>query len=732
MSSDLEDNIPAMRPRIWYCSWFRCAQAFCQRSELAEHIEQVHFKHILAVKTQYWDDYLRASQGWSGTSDRWKANVPSQPVKQTQEMAQDSPRHHPTPHSTTSPSTPPKPRAPIPRSVPRPCSSSQRSPTAFPPITTPSESSPKCPLVAFKVTPEPGPSSQSPASIASLSFHSRSLKRRRTASFASCAAQSSPMSTPSVSSMPPSPALSNMITDAINAAGRINAGTLSPSPEKATAARRSKPLAPSPLSNGTGSSASGRPVVPIPRRTNLGASPTPSGPRSLVDVLNSNPNSPTTVLRASSSFHSPGFGKGAAYLHSPAAASVASAQAVEDALTQLRSPNLQISSARSQSNSQSTSHVRNLQLLSQSGSWIDESQSASSSDVKQHPHPSQLSAEPGSYCGSHAVESEHSQFVPRGQSVGSTTEASVVPSSSQPVKPIAPIPRTNRSKITALSQPQSQTQHQHQSPPPPVAAAPIPRILRSRSKTPAPASALPSQSQRVPILRRTIRSRASSAVPSANADTQTRGNGIQKRPSSKPPSAGPERRSSRARSKPLSVGSTGAGVIEEGRVASGGLPAVDEHPDDETSRAASGPDTAANHGHESAHVPATSGQSQGGAGFRSGKLHVPVPRRTRAHSRSQSQSNIAPTPPQLPSQVQSQSRNPVKEELDPALPMDVDSSSLSRPQPETHLKKATNGDGAADSSQGSGKGYVEGYGFDMGSIVLQTQAPYKWSQTPSP
>ncbi|KAH9851095.1 hypothetical protein C2E23DRAFT_832516 [Lenzites betulinus] len=719
------DNVPATRPRIWQCNWFWCPKMFRERSELAEHLEQVHFNNIVAVKTQYWNDYLRASQGLSGGSDRWKVNVTSQSTVETNtQTTQDSSSHNLTPQLSPTSDTSLKPRAPIPRNLPRPPAGSQQAQAASQPTTTRPQTSPKRPFVDSEGSSphrgsQPGASSQSPASIASSSSESRLLKRRRTASFASCAAQSSPMSTPSVTSMPPSPALSNMITDAINASGRINAGTHTPSPDKTATARGLRPFPHSPLSNGTDSSRSGNGVAPIPRRTHRGVSPTPSGPRSLANVLNNIPGSPKPALRATPSIHGPGLMKGVAHIRSPAATSVASAQAVEDALTQMRSPSSRTSPAQSHSTSQvwSTS-----QAGSQNNIGTSESQTTSSSAPTQHPPSSQLSAELGSYRGSHAVESDplaHSQFAPGAQSNKSATDSSP----SRPVQTIAPIPRTNRSRIPAQSQSQSQTQSQR-SPPPPAAVAPIPRTLRSRSKTPAPAAPLPPPSQRAPIPRRTTRSRASSLAPTPNASAGPNEGGSKKRASSKPPSVGPERRSSRARSKPPSVGTATAAGAGKATAGLGGLPAVEEQPDDDSNGAATGPRTVQSQSGDSLAAPS---ESHSGAGFRSGKLYVPLPRRTRARSHGQT----VPGSSQLPNQSQTHSQSPVKEEPGDGFPMDVDHPPP-RSQPVTQAVQARGDDEGVDSSQGSGGGYVEGYGFDMGSIVLQTQAPYKWSQTPSP
>ncbi|OJT11747.1 hypothetical protein TRAPUB_11735 [Trametes pubescens] len=587
------------------------------------------------------------------------------------------------------PSTPLQPKPQIPRNISRARSGSQQNPAASQPTASPAHTN-TSPARAHAVPASTSPHvrvheppSSSPDSDA------RAAKRRRTTSFAGYTAQSSPMSTPSVSSLPPSPPLSNMITDALNASARNNAGTgtLSPSPSK-------------PRSSGS----RGSPHVPIPRRTTLGlgaASPT-SGSSSLVDVLNQGNRGTTSPI--------PRFGGTSAFRAHASIRSSASAQAVEDALTQDLGPSAATSPARSQPHSQSQGRpaAESLQYPSQSGSSHSLSRSGRAMQSS-----SQESAELYTYHGSHAVESD-----PRSQAYSpeslstrrSNLTASlspVVPPSSSPAKP--QIPRTNRA------------QFQSQSPAKPLSqAAPVPiprRTLRSRSKTPAPAPApSPTRSQHGPYTElvealvrahdpashqpRTTRSRASSASTANEPPPPKRG----KRATSKPPSTGPVRRSSRARSKPPSTGpATGAGRAQ---AQPRGLPVVEEQPDDE---GAPPPQPQPSQPQQS------QSQSQSPSHIRSGTLYVPIPRRTRARSnpQSQSQSQIEPLP-----------RGPVPMKREPDT--EVDAASPAR----TQGRGAGGSQNQDTDSQESRPGYVEGYGFDMGSLVLQTQAPYKWSQSP--
>ncbi|EIW54088.1 uncharacterized protein TRAVEDRAFT_74361 [Trametes versicolor FP-101664 SS1] len=712
------------KPRIWSCNWNWCPRTFRQSSDLARHLEDTHFNNIVAVKKRYWDDYLRSVEGQSGATDSFMADIPSHSTIESTSTDIASTQASPVALNATiersppSPHTPPQPKPQIPRNIHRARSGSQQATAASqpspvsnstqerlspPPPSTPLQPKPQIPR---NITRARSGSQQNPAAahlspthgnasptrpLADTSPHvhvheppssspdsdARAAKRRRTTSFAGYTAQSSPMSTPSVSSMPPSPPLSNMITDALNASARNNAGTgtLSPSPGK-------------PRSSGSSRS----PHVPIPRRTTLGlgaVSPTP-GSSSLVDVLNSGNRGTTSPI--------PRFGAGSAFRAHASIRSSASVQAVEDALTQDLGLSAATSPARSQPYSQGRSQLgESAQYPGQGNS----SQTLSRSERAMQSS-SQESAEYQAYHGSHAVESDpqsqaHSPESLSARSRPVASQSPVVPTSSSPAKP--QIPRTNR------AQPPFQSQSQSQSPSkPPSQTAPVPiprRTLRSRSKTPAPAPVpSPTRSQHGPYAElvealvrahdpashqpRTTRSRASSASTANDPPPPKKG----RRAGSKPPSTGPVRRSSRARSKPPSTGpATGAGR-EQGFPR--GLPVVAEQPDDE--------------GAPPSQPQQSQSQSLSPNHIRSGTLYVPIPRRTRARSNTQTQSQTEPLP-----------RGPVPMKREPS-PARGAGGSQSQSQD--------------TDSQESRPGYVEGYGFDMGSLVLQTQAPYKWSQSP--
>ncbi|KAL1945368.1 hypothetical protein VTO73DRAFT_2219 [Trametes versicolor] len=723
-----DPQIAPGKPRIWSCNWNWCPRTFRQSSDLARHLEDTHFNNIVAVKKRYWDDYLRSVEGQSGATDSFMADIPSHSTIESASTDIASTQASPVGLNTTlersspsPPHTPPQPKPQIPRNIPRARSGSQQaaaasqpspvsnsSPEGLPSLSTPLQPKPQIPRnisrtrsgsqqqipaisqpIANLSPPHGNASPTRPLADTSPHVHvheppssspdsdARAAKRRRTTSFAGYTAQSSPMSTPSVSSMPPSPPLSNMITDALNASARNNAGTgtLSPSPSK-------------PRSSGSSRS----PHVPIPRRTTLGlgaVSPTP-GSSSLVDVLNSGNRGTTSPI--------PRFGAGSAFRAHASIRSSASVQAVEDALTQDLGPSAATSPARSQPHSQSQgrSGVESLQHPSHSASSQSQFPSRSERAMQSS---SQESAEYQAYHGSHAVESD-----PRSQAYSpeslsarhsrpTASQSPVAPFSSSPTKP--QIPRTNRAQPLFHSQ----------SPPkPPSQAAPVPiprRTLRSRSKTPAPVPS-PTRSQHGPYTElvealvrahdpashqpRTTRSRASSASTANDPPPPKRG----KRAESKPPSTGPVRRSSRARSKPPSTGPAAGAAREQGLPR--GLPVVAEQPDDE-----SAPPSQPQHAQ-----PQAQSQSLSPNHIRSGTLYVPIPRRTRARSNPQAQTEPLPRGPV-----------PMKREPSPV-----------------RGAGGSQGQSQDTDSQESRPGYVEGYGFDMGSLVLQTQAPYKWSQSP--
>ncbi|KAJ8490128.1 hypothetical protein ONZ51_g2512 [Trametes cubensis] len=437
----------------------------------------------------------------------------------------------------------------------------------------------------------------------------------------------------------------------------------------------------------------------------LGASPTPDRPRiEQVKVPDSSSPMHTIVVTRPS------------HIRSPDSNSVVSAQAVEDALTQ------DISAAASPQ-----SRVGSLQYPSQSDS---SGRSVESQQFQQRQHQSSPS-QAASYYGSHAVESTpRFQPHPASQQLQASTQLSnaarpvqssedgavqsQAPSSqaSTSARVIPPLPRTRRAKVNNSD-----------------AAPEMPtlprRTLRSRSKTPAPppVSSTAVEPPRPPLPRRTTRSRTPSA-PSASAATTSEGgtevqNAKPKRASSKQPAT--EGRKARAgsgsRSKPPSTGAKKATTSGK----PGGLPAVQEQLAEPDSKplAILVEDPVPTFSFSQA--PVADGPPQSQTGFRSGVIHIPLPRRTRARSASQQQQSQPPPIPQSTRIVEKEVKRELLEDV-----MDTDTQRHVPASPESSQP------GGWDASQGPSQsqgGYEEGFGFDMGSLVLQTQAPYKWSQS---
>ncbi|RDX48576.1 hypothetical protein OH76DRAFT_1483684 [Lentinus brumalis] len=578
---------------IWACSWNWCPETFRQKTDLLTHLHGTHFNNILKVKKRDWDTYLRSTEGRNGATDSLldvNLTYPSTSSNESPVNTGGSGSSASSRQRSPPPATPP----PLPRNMPSSRSHSSHTP------------------------PHPNPSPMLPPASVSSSQRGPSPAKKRKASFASYNAQSSPMSTPSVSSVPPSPALSSMIADAINRAGQIN--QQSPHNPHSAAGRFAA------------AGMQGPPRV-LPRRTSMGTSPSPLSQSSRPVPAAPHPVFPVRQGVKSITPKSPG------------AASAGSAQAVEDALTQ----NLDSKSSSSS--------------LSRTSSSANPSQPASQVSASALHKSSQVSDVQQSYCGSHAVESfADSPSLPQVH-VEVPAEPDLV--ESQPAAPL-PLPRTRRalSRASADSQP-SQA---------PVA---ITRTLRSRSKTPAPAPP-----PTIPLPRRTNRSRASSA---SNANAQPRAG-------SKPPStrrAGSKQPPSKAQS---------------GTTSTQGLPALDEHPEEERAVADAGGAGAA----LASQQPA----------FRSGKLQLPRRTRTAPHAHAQSQ---AQSQPETQSQTQvSRSRSDVPVSVK-AEPEDADAMNIDPPSQT-----------APSQSQEAG-GYREGYGFDLGGIQLMTQRPYPsqsqdWSQ----
>lgn len=317
-----------------------------------------------------------------------------------------------------------------------------------------------------------------------------------------------------------------MITDAINRSGQLNA--VSPH----NSALSSRPLSRASASTSPFGVAG---FLKGPRRTSNGASPTPNQSHALPAL--GAPIAP--LLHASTSKRTP---------TSPDAASVGSAQAVEDALTQ------------------SVSYASSLSQVSAQHGVPDNQSSEDSSSLPSSHKQSQLQdssdMQPPSYCGSHAVEpglmypsssmgslptqlqTKSQARSPRSPEVHVEPELQSQLQASSPPVP-SPLPRIRR---TRSKTPAPASQSSIALPPPPVPPT-IGRVLRSRSKTPAPAPVLPaSQSKAPPPLPRRSRSRASSSSNAGSVATTGAGtaNGNGGRAGSKPPST------RRAGSKPPS------------------------------------------------------------------------------------------------------------------------------------------------------------------------------------
>ncbi|KAH9935125.1 uncharacterized protein BXZ73DRAFT_100518 [Epithele typhae] len=349
---------------------------------------------------------------------------------------------------------------------------------------------------------------------------------------------------------------------------------------------------------------------------------------------------------------------------SPTNASITSSQAVEESLTQLHPAS---------QNRASSSPRHRLQ--------------ASGTSPRPQAGPSQAPASEStqSQMGSHAVES----FPPSLPLFASGSPPSQLPAYStprgSPLRPQAapdlspgpsflpPLPRRNR--VTSASSTSRL----------PVAPAPA-RVLRSRSKTPAPAPPPPVPAK-IPLPRTHTRMQAAkgqtmqpqhpseSEDPAAAARAGGRGTSKKPRAPSKPPST------RRTRSSSASTPAAGGRRTRANPNPTDGLTPVDEQPNESPA------------GDEPAEVEPRLG------GFRSGTLSVPRP------SSQSSQVSV----------VQGTSIE-VKRELDigdePRLRFDIAAQRV----PDESQEQSKE-------SQGGG-GYVEGYGFDFGSMQLMTQAPY--------
>ncbi|RPD57448.1 hypothetical protein L226DRAFT_615109 [Lentinus tigrinus ALCF2SS1-7] len=559
---------------IWLCSWNWCPEKFHQKADLLTHVHGAHFNNILKVKKRDWDAYVRSTEGRNEARENLLDVDLAYPSTSSTESADhdDDSASSASRQRSPPPATPPPRYPPLPRNV-RTSRSQSNASSHTPPLTNPSPMLP-------------------PASPASVQRGPSPAKRRRT-SFASCNAQSSPMSTPSVSSVPASPALSSMIADAINRAGQLN--QRSPHNPHSAAGRFAA------------AGMQGPPHV-LPRRTSMGASPSPLSQGSRPMQTIPHPPSPTRP-RANSKLS-----------NSSVSASVGSAEAVEDALTQNISP-------KSLSPSRPGSGVANANRghpASQASTQtpISSPQKSSQSSDMQHL----------SHCGSHAVESNlvfPDSYQTYDEAHAESKTLPTQPSASPPL----PLTRRARSRASADTQPSQ----------PPVPAPT--RTLRSRSKTPAPAPP-PPPPPKISLPRRTNRTRGGSSASNTNSNTSS-----QPRAGSKPPST---RRAGSKQPPPLP---------QSGTAHAPGLPALEEEKPDEGHHAAADASDATVLQHQHQHQPA----------FRSGKLQLP--RRTRtapnAQSQSQTQSQMA--------RSQSDVHVSVKTEPEDADTMNVDLASQTAP-----------------------------------------------------
>ncbi|OBZ69988.1 hypothetical protein A0H81_10137 [Grifola frondosa] len=247
---------------LFHCNWNWCPDTFTHGRDLIQHLKKEHWNNILAIKKKDIGAYLRSTEGRSGATDSVMGAISSQSfVMSTQNSMLSSVEKIATPEIH---------------------SDSVMGATPSQPLSAPLRTY-SSPSIAHGN--DRGTHSGTPASSPPAHQPSTPPPRARN-SFASCAAQSSPISTPLRASPPPSPMLSNMIADAINSAGRINAAT------------RNK-----------ASPRSSRKVLPLPR--NMG------------QRLSTSPTKSSLLLPERGS---------------PSSESATSAQVVEDQLTQSLAP----------------------------------------------------------------------------------------------------------------------------------------------------------------------------------------------------------------------------------------------------------------------------------------------------------------------------------------------------------------------------------------------------------
>ncbi|OCH93538.1 hypothetical protein OBBRIDRAFT_308976 [Obba rivulosa] len=226
-------------PTTWICNWNWCSQAFSDSREFSRHLDEEHFGDILRVREKDWDVYLRVHEGQSGTTDSLLAGIPTQsPVTQNVVLEQRASSSRSS--SSQSPLLAPSP--------PRPAEIANHGHE----IASSSRSS------SVSSTPAP---SYPPALPAKASTPARQMAGSST-SFTSFAALFSPAETPDASPLPASPALSHLISDAINSVVHLPASPVGLSMLTPSARAMHAPPTPLPLPRGLRQRASLSPDKP--------------------------------------------------------------------------------------------------------------------------------------------------------------------------------------------------------------------------------------------------------------------------------------------------------------------------------------------------------------------------------------------------------------------------------------------------------------------------------------
>ncbi|KZT03887.1 uncharacterized protein LAESUDRAFT_814307 [Laetiporus sulphureus 93-53] len=209
---------------------------FTNGPDLLQHLKAEHFSNILRVPKRDWDLYMRACEGRSGATDSIAvpSRFPSSSVGDVQSQSQMG-DHVERAASSSLRSSPAREPVLTDNSPSRVCSPSRNtSSSPFRPSTRPSH------IHGLRSPARPFTPIRHHSSF--TDFAARSSPIRHHSSFTNFAAQSSPISTPLASPLPSSPALSNLVADAITSAGTINS-----TPSRA-ALPRGKRFSPYPVS----------------------------------------------------------------------------------------------------------------------------------------------------------------------------------------------------------------------------------------------------------------------------------------------------------------------------------------------------------------------------------------------------------------------------------------------------------------------------------------------------